>query len=202
VSFSCLVRGNFAGISNLVPLVPKQRISWLPRLNGSFYTGRAFVHWSMAMDQRATGWLTELHYARLRELLCHALSRYDLVCPVYCLMPDHAHFLFVGCGESSDQRLAVQLFRKSWNRELRVGGFELQKQAFDHVLRDNERERDAFTAVATYISANPVRAELVPEWKDYPYLGALVPGYPDMDLRGGDFWDRFWRVHATLNKEP
>lgn len=102
----------------------------------------------------------------------------------------------MGCSETSEQRAAVQLFRKSWNRELRAGGFELQKQAFDHVLRENERERGAFTAVATYILANPVRAGLVREWKGYPFCGALVPGYPDMDPRDEDYWERFWRVYA------
>ena len=176
----------------------KAPVGGLVRLHPAFYLGGTFVHWSMTVDRRATGWLTTCHHARVRELLCHALSRFNFVCPAYCFMPDHAHFLFVGCGATSNQKSAVLLLRKSWNAELRTAGFELQKQGFDHVLRDDERAKDAFTLVAQYVFANPVRANLVGEWQLYPFSGAVVPGYPDMDPREDDFWPRFWRVYTRL----
>ena len=53
-----------------------------------------------------------------------------------------------------------------------------------------------------HILANPVRAGLVAEWRAYPYSGALVPGYPDMELRDDDYWERFWRVYGKLVGEP
>ncbi len=152
----------------------------------------------MALERRATGWLDPLHHARQREWLCHALTRHHLACPAYCLMPDHAQFLWLGTTATSDQKRAAALFREAWNRELRQGGHSLQRQAHDHVLRDHEREHGAFGTVANYVFENPVRAGLVTEWHAYPYLGALVPGYPDLDPRDEDFWDRFWRIYAKL----
>ena len=152
----------------------------------------------MALEGRATGWLDPLHHAQVREWLCHALSRYGLLRPAYCLMPDHAHFLWVGLRATSDQKQAAMLFRKVWNRELRRGNRELQRQPHDHVLREPERERGAFRAVANYIFENPVRAELAVEWRTYPYLGAVAPGYPELDPRDEDFWERFWRIYAGL----
>ncbi|MDO8540520.1 MAG: hypothetical protein Q7S40_08815 [Opitutaceae bacterium] len=150
------------------------------------------------MESRSQGWLDALHHAKVRELLCHALGRYGVVCPAYCLMPDHGHFLWIGLNEMSDQRLAAAAFREGWNFELRPGGRQLQRQPFDHVLREEERERGAFAAVAQYIFENPVRAGLVEKWENYPFLGALVPGYPILDPREEDYWDRFWRIYGRL----
>ena len=152
----------------------------------------------MTMEGRASGWLTELHHAKIRELLCHALARHGLVCPGYCLMPDHAHFLWLGWSEPSDQKRAAALFREGWNAELHRSGFCLQKQSFDHVLDEAERERGAFGSAAHYIFENPLRAGFVGKWQDYPFSGALIPGYPKFDPREEDFWGRFWRVYNRL----
>lgn len=105
----------------------------------------------MTLERRATGWLDPLHHAMMREWMCHALGRHALVCPAYCLMPDHVHFLWLGWSESSDQKRAIALFREAWNLELLRGGRELQRQAYDEVLREAQRDRGAFGTVANYI---------------------------------------------------
>ncbi len=195
-----VAEGRWEDHGSVVPFDPKLHVGGLRRLEPGWYRGRAFVHWTMALEERATGWLDELAHARIREELCHALSRYDLVCPAYCLMPDHAHFLWVGCLDGSDQRGAVKIFREGWNVDLRRGIRALQKQAHDHVLREPERERGAFAAVASYVFENPVRKVLAERWQQYPFLGAVVPGYPRFDPRDDDFWERFWRIYAKLSQ--
>jgi putative transposase len=104
---------------------------YLRRLPEGWYTGHAWVHWSMTIDDRKQGWLDEVMHGRVRELLVHAAVRHGLVCPAYCLMPDHAHFLWMGTAATSDQRQAAVFFRRYWNRELRPRGVSLQKQAHD-----------------------------------------------------------------------
>ena len=151
----------------------------LERLRPEFYQGRAFVHWTMAIEDRATGWLDDLHHLRMREWLCHVLARYQLCCPTYCLMPDHVHFLWLGLTDQSDQRLAAGLFRKCWAANLEPRGYRLQLQPYDHVLREREREKGSFMTTADYVLQNPVRTGLVGDWREYQYRGALVPGYPD-----------------------
>jgi putative transposase len=183
-----------------MPYEPKRHVGGLVRLDPGSYRGHAYVHWSMTMQKRATGWLAALHHAKVRELLCHTLARFQLVCPSYCLMPDHGHFLWIGVSEAANQQLAAAHFRKAWNQELNIAGNELQRQPFDHVLREEERERGAFVATAHYIFENPVRNKLCVDWRDYSFSGALVPGYPDMDPRAGDYWERFWRVYAKLSQ--
>lgn len=166
----------------------------LPRLAPEFYRRFACVHWVMTVEDRATGWLDALFHARWREAMLHALVRYHLLCPVYCLMPDHVHFIWIGCSQESDQRAAALVFRRLTNGALIPQRWQLQ--AFDHVLRDEERKRGAFRAVCHYVMENPVRMNLVTKWAAYPYSGAIVPGLADLDPRREDFWEVLWKEHT------
>lgn len=174
----------------------------LPRLHPESYRGLSPVHWTMTIENRATGWLDVTHHAALRELLLHTCHRYALACPAYCLMPDHGHFLWQGLADDSDQRLAAAWFRRQWNALLSPA-FTLQRQAHDHVLREPERTHDAFPKIAGYIFQNPERARLVTSWRDWPHLGAILPGVHPLDPRAPDYWERFWREHhRRLGVEP
>ncbi len=152
------------------------------------------------MQARSKGWLTPEFHLRWRELHLHALARETLCCPVYCLMPDHAHLLWVGSQPGSDQRRAMRLLRRWWGQALGAA-WKLQKQGFDHVLRPKERDIAAFESVATYILENPVRAGLVQDWKRWPYSGCLVPGHADLKVRAPDYWPRFWRTWTAQVSE-
>ena len=152
----------------------------------------------MAIDKRQRGWLTSAHHASLREILIHICARYHLICPSYCLMPDHAHFLWMGLSDSTDQQTAVKFFRRHWAMLLRRSGHALQKQPYDHVLDENERNPDAFEDTMIYIFNNPARAGFVEDWREWKHLGAIAAGYPDLDPRSGgleDFRESFWKVH-------
>lgn len=176
-----------------------QEMERLPRLDPGLYRGRACVHWAMSLDRRTTGWLAPLLHLRLREALLHACCRYGLVCPAYVLMPDHGHFLLIGTGEAADQRLAMRMFRRLWSGLL-PRGHTLQRQAYDHVLREEERACDAFSAVAYYILENPVRAGLTEEFAAWEYSGCCVPGYPSLDPRQPGYWESFWLALDDLSK--
>jgi putative transposase len=73
----------------------------LPRLDAPAYRGTAWVHWTMTMRDRSRGWLDVGMHSRVRELLLHAMARHHLHCAAYCLMPDHAHFLWMGFGPAA-----------------------------------------------------------------------------------------------------
>jgi putative transposase len=174
--------------------------SYLRRLPPEYYRGDAYVHWTMSMEDRKTGWLIPIFYCKFREILTHTMFRYGLCCPIYCCMPDHMHLLWIGLFERSDQRLAAKYFRKQLRPVLGKLGAEFQKQPHDHVLTEDERERDTFEIVAEYIARNPERAGLVPAdgFKQYKYTNCLVPGYPELDFKQDDYWERFWRVISFL----
>jgi putative transposase len=168
----------------------------LPRLGAESYRDFAWVHWTMTLENRAAGWLTAKFHAEFRLLLLHTCARYSLVCPVYCLMPDHMHLLFMGIAAGSDQRIGLRFLRRHLNT--RLGSDRLQRQAYDHVLRATERGPRDFENAAAYIRENPVRAGLVSNWTEWQFGGCMVFGYPELDPLYPDFWTRFWRIHDAL----
>ncbi len=178
--------------------VPIWRKRNLPRLDPAFYKAFAFVFWTHTMENRATGWLSHSFHGQFRELLLHTCARHDLMCPVYCLMPNHIHLMCLGIGKSSDQLQATRFLRKHLATLLHPAG--LQRQPYDHVLREEERERGAFQGTCHYIQENPVRKDLAKDWFTYPYTGCMIPGYPELDVRAEDFWQRFWRVYQYVRK--
>ncbi len=134
--------------------------------------------------------------------MLHAAAREHLYCPAYCLMPDHLHLLWTGLRRESDQLNAIRFLRRRLRPAL-GDGRTWQHQAHDHVLRPEERHRNAFARFCSYTLANPVRAGLVKRDQDWSYTGAAVPGYPDLHpLRQGD-WDLFWELYAEAREsEP
>lgn len=165
----------------------------LPRLAPEFYRGVAVVHWVMTVDDRRTGWISHLVHAKFREALMHTLVRHELLCPAYCLMPDHVHLIWTGTSSATDQKLAAAFFRKLTNPLFAPGRW--QPQAYDHVLREGERKRGAFQSACQYVMENPVRKNLSEKWGAYSFSGALLPGFPDLDPRREDFWSVFWKVY-------
>ena len=90
----------------------------------------------------------------------------------YCFMPDHVHLLAVGTSEVADGKRYIALakqysgfyYKKAHHNRL------WQRYPHERVLRDDE----ATLAVARYIIENPVRAGLVSDPRDYPFLGSFV----------------------------
>jgi REP element-mobilizing transposase RayT len=185
---------------------PQPEWHHLPRLAADRYRAFAVVHWTITLKDRATGWLDDRFHAAFRELLLHAAARQGLLSPCYVLMPDHLHLVWMGLRVDSDQRnamrfvrqhLAVELARRS-SSERR---FVLQKQAHDHVLRQQERLRGAFAKVCFYVLDNPRRKGLVSQAGEWPFLGAVVPGYPFLHPLAEDFWKLFWGIYEQ-EREP
>ena len=149
----------------------------------------------MTIFDRQTGWLTDSFHSRFRELMLHTVVRENLFCPAYCLMPDHIHLMWLGLRRDSDQRNGMSFLRTHLEPLLSPGKF--QPQAHDHVLREEERKRDAFVRVCFYILANPVRAKLAGESEPWPFCGAIIPGYPKLHPLEEDFWAKFWKLYLA-----
>ena len=175
-------------------MIPKTH---LPRLDPVRYRGCAYIFWTHATKNRTTGWLTPMFHRDFREVLLHTCARYGLSCPIYCLMPNHWHLVFIGQSEESDQLKATAFLHKQV--AIRCSDLPLQDRAHDHILREEERKRDAFSDTCHYIRMNPVRAGIVGDWKEYPYLGAMISGYPGLRWGGDDLWDTFWKIHNRVS---
>jgi REP element-mobilizing transposase RayT len=71
-------------------------------------------------------------------------------------MTDHCHILLQGKSEQADTLRAVRNFK--------------QKSFYDHILRSDE-EIDKHMR---YYLENPVRKEIIEDWKEYPWKGSMV----------------------------
>jgi hypothetical protein len=151
----------------------------------------------MTVQNRAEGWLNPAFKLRWDLLLLHTCARYEIACPLYVLMPDHCHLVWLGVNaKSSDQRIALEFLRKN----LRPSLFphEWQRQAFDHVLAKTERQHAVFQTVAHYILDNPVRARLVARAENWSFTGCCAPGYPNLNVHDPEYWDLFWRIYIRM----
>ena len=89
----------------------------------------------------------------------------------YCVMPDHVHVLLQCHGADLIQYIQAvkgKTTRSYW--KLNGEGKLWQRGFYDHALRTEESIR----GIAHYILANPVRAGLVEEFKDYAFSGSTV----------------------------
>ena len=179
-----------------------QRPKGLKRLPPEYYRGEAWVHWVLTIEDRKRGWLDARFLYRFREILTNVAFRYQIACSIFCLMPDHFHMLWTGLSNESDQLVAMKRFRKDTNESLRRIELEFQKQAYDHVLKNDELERTEIESTSEYIARNPERKGLVAidEFAKYPYTGCLLPGGPQIRLFGSDGWDEVWRTLSCLRR--
>jgi REP element-mobilizing transposase RayT len=168
----------------------------LPRLPREYYQGDAVVFWTLTTFDRSAGWLSNDFHHAFRELMLHALAREQLLCPNYCLMPDHIHFIWMGLARESDQLNAISFLRTHLEPKLKPT--KLQPQSHDHVLRAEDRLKNAFAKICYYITENPVRASLVNQPETWPYTNVLIPGYPNLNPFAPDHWDKLWKIYYKL----
>ena len=90
----------------------------------------------------------------------------------YCFMPDHVHLLIEGLKDDSDCKRFI-------SRAKQFSGFYYKQQhkqklwqryGYERVVRDDEATID----VARYILANPLRAGLVKDIREFRFTGSSV----------------------------
>lgn len=93
-------------------------------------------------------------------------------------MPDHLHLLVEGLSESSDGKRFIARAKQysGYYYSKRHRDTLWQRYGFEHVVRDDE----ITLVVARYIVENPVRAGLVEDARDYPFVGSLVYSLDDL----------------------
>ncbi|MBU4200140.1 MAG: transposase [Planctomycetes bacterium] len=90
----------------------------------------------------------------------------------YVIMPDHIH-LFVRIGGNLSLSQFVRLLKQRLTfclGQKAVKGPYWQPGFFDHLLRSS----DSYSQKWTYVSQNPVRAQLIAYPEEWPYQGEIV----------------------------
>jgi hypothetical protein len=149
------------------------RSFYLQRLPREYYQADAVVHWTMSIAMSGTGWLNDAFHAHFCEVMLHAAAREGLFCPTYCLMPDPIHLVWMEMRRESDQRNGMKFLREHLAPKLRPHRF--QHQAHDHLLRAEQRKRNAFAKACFHIIDNARKEGLVEYPKEWRFCGAVIP---------------------------
>lgn len=129
---------------------------YAPRPRNFDYVGYYRYFLTICTFNRTKVLVTDAQVQPIVLQLSHGSDAHKFSVPAYCLMPDHIHVLVAGEHETADFREFVRVFK--------------------HVLREEE----GTFAVARYIIENPVRAGLVANPLDYPYIGSLTVSARDL----------------------
>jgi len=110
----------------------------------------------------------------LEAIECLKLEKEKCGCKVflYCLMPEHLHFLTSPLYPNNSIIDFINRFKgKSTTIAWRYGikGSLWQRRWYDHILRKDED----VGKIGEYILNNPVRRGLVQDWHEYPFCGHL-----------------------------
>lgn len=98
------------------------------------------------------------------------IAKFNYNLMVYCLMPNHLHFLVQANDGAGDLKDLIRDFKKFSTKsfwELGNSNKLWQRGYFEHILRKFEY----INKIAFYMLNNPVRKQLVEKWEDYPYCG-------------------------------
>jgi putative transposase len=142
---------------------------------------RLFSKWDTALHVATSGpfWLREPKVADLvAEALHYRHCRvYDL--DAFCIMPNHVHVVFTPLCKEDDTYHAIPAImhslkgRSACKANLLLGrrGDFWQHENYDHVIRDEAEWR----RIITYVLNNPVKANLVQHWQDWPWTYSKYP---------------------------
>jgi REP element-mobilizing transposase RayT len=105
-----------------------------------------------------------------RNVLLRTASDYSVEVIAYVVMPDHLHAVISGLAEDSDLLRFMDMFRQRTGFAYpQKGSGRLWQEGYDdRFLRADEATLD----VVAYIVANPIRAGLCKDVRDYPFVGS------------------------------
>lgn len=140
------------------------------RLDRISYTGpHAYFVTSCTLERRKA--FTDNEFCgECRAELTAMSTQFGFTTTTYCFMPDHVHLLTSGNRADASLPAFIAAWKQragfAWHK--RSGGRLWQKGYYEHVLRADEEH----LSIARYIFENPVRAGLVMDAREYPWLGS------------------------------
>ena len=129
------------------------------RLALSCYQGYVRASFTVCIKNRKHAFTNPYIVENFTSALESSIRKHLCVNWVYLFMPDHLHFILEGVDLNANIWKAVVLFKQKTGHwfSKNMPEVQWQKDFFDYF----------------YILDNPVRGDIVKNWKDYPYKGSL-----------------------------
>jgi putative transposase len=141
------------------------------RLPSGLYRGEQTVAFTCCVEGAQPLFRDDCVVAAFLPMLRTAAEQNGCRVLIYCFMPDHLHVLLDGQTGTADPLRAMREFkqRAGWWLRQNKPDCRWQKDFYDHIVR---RDED-LGAQVRYIAGNPVRRELVSDWRQWPHTGAM-----------------------------
>jgi len=137
---------------------------------------RIFGKWDAALDASASGphWLGDPRVAQLVVDSLHHRDGHVFELDTFCVMSNHVHVVFTPLSKEDGTCHALPAIMHSLKRytahqaNLLLGrqGQFWQHESYDHVVRDEAE----LLRIRRYVLNNPVRAGLVQQWDEWPWM--------------------------------
>ena len=153
-----------------MPDMPKRKRIRLDRT--LYQMPGSIVAVTVGVDRRIRAFVDGKMASECIELLRERSEGKSVSILAYCFMPDHLHLL-IRVDAAGD---VVDFMRDYKSRSTRIAwkrGYQgrfWQRGYYDHILREHE---DPVKQIR-YILENPVRAEIVDQWSEYPFIGSFT----------------------------
>jgi len=143
-----------------------------PRLEPDDYAGAVAGLLTFCTSGRRPAFVTAANTERTLRQFLRAGVETHVAIPAYCFMPDHVHLVVQTIDAHGDVAKFARLAKQ-------YAGYVHSKQAADRLWQPSWHDRmlrksDDLLTVVRYVLQNPIRAGLVRDAREYPYLGSGV----------------------------
>jgi putative transposase len=142
------------------------------RLPDECYHGYVTVAFTCCIKDKKQFIAREEIVLQCSKILFKESIRSDCNVRAYIFMPDHCHILLQGKSIHANPMNALRGFKQKsgyWFSK-NYKRIVWQKSFYDHIIR-TDAEIDKHIR---YLLENPVRKEIIADWKEYPWKGSTV----------------------------
>lgn len=141
------------------------------RLARELYRGKVSAAFTLCIANRSSAFTEVSIVNTFTNILIEIANRQECIVPVYCFMPDHQHILMSGTSDNSDLWKAIVEYKQKTGYWLSMNSSEIkwQKDFYDHLIRKDENLK----VLIRYILDNPVRKNIMQDWREYPYKSSI-----------------------------
>jgi putative transposase len=141
------------------------------------FQGRVFQRYDYHLDKTSKGphWLKDRKVAKLVVDALHFRDQKEFDLYAFCVMSNHIHIVFELMESTTIKRSSKPVTKilksfKSYtglraNKILGRQGPFWNSESYDHVVRNNQ----SLERIIKYTLNNPVKANLVSRWQEWPY---------------------------------
>lgn len=142
------------------------------RLPDIMYIGNQTIAFTLCVYKKQNLFVSDEIFTFFEKELLNSLQSYECSAQVYLFMADHVHLIVSGNQKDSNVKKSLELFKQKTGYWLsqNLPKFKWQKDYYDHIIRNDEDIQNQIR----YILNNPIRANLVDDWKEYKYKGSTV----------------------------